>query len=62
MVYTLEEVVLINEFLRNDAALDADVFFAIKGGAQVEISKIGCKKSCLWAQADTIDYEFDKFQ
>ena len=62
VVNKLEKAVFIDEFLRYYVELDANVFLAVKGCAQVEISKIGRKKPCLWAQADTIDYEFDKFQ
>ena len=58
----IEDPIFINEFLWDDAEFDADLFFAIQGGDQVEVSKIGSCKPGIWAQADTIEEQFDKFE
>ena len=47
VVRKLEEVIFINEFLRDGAELNPDVFWAIKLRSKVEIAKVDSHAFCI---------------
>ncbi len=56
------EFVFLDEFFGNVGDFDADIFWSVQGGVEVEIFEIeGCKASPVLGEY-TVDEEFDKFE
>ena len=56
------ECVFIDEFFGDVGDFDADIFWLVQGGVEVEIFEIeGCKASTALEEY-TVDEEFDKFE
>jgi hypothetical protein len=56
------ECVFLDEFFGDVGDFDADIFWSVQGGIEVEIFEIkGCKASLSLGEY-TVDEEFDKFK
>ncbi len=55
------ELVFSDEFFWDVRNLDADVFWLVQGGAEIEVLKIHCGKASIGLGEYAVDEEFDKF-
>ncbi len=56
------ECVFINEFFEDVGDLDADIFWLVQGGVEIEVLEIKGGKASLTLGECTVDEEFDKFE
>ncbi len=54
--------VFIDEFFGDVGDLDANIFWLVQGGVEIEVSEIKGGKANIALGEDTVDEEFDKFK
>ena len=54
--------VFVNEFFGDVGDLDANVFWLVQGGVEIEVLEIKCGKASITLGEYTVDEEFDEFK